>query len=126
MSTHRIKSYPRPDIINNGELLKHDIALDPENVSKGLELKENLLEHHDFEALNKKIYDLFLRWYGADFEICRVLKPDPFHGSKPFLELYPSTYIYYFVSCVLTMTVYRKKEIQTPESEVNGFERRRE
>lgn len=63
-----------------------------EALSKGeiFELKENLLEHHDFEAISRHIYFAFYQWYGCDFEITRILKRDPSDPTKCYLELYPS------------------------------------
>ena len=61
-----------------------------------LELKENLLEHHDYEAVSKKVYDVLAKWYGSDFEISRMLRPDPFRDNKPYLELYPSKLCFNF------------------------------
>jgi len=53
------------------------------------ELKENLLEHHDFEAVSKHVYFAFYQWYCCDFEITRMLKQDPSDPQKCFLDLYP-------------------------------------
>jgi hypothetical protein len=65
-------------------LLKHDAIAGPEAQGLELELKENLVEHHDFETGNKKIYEPLSRWYGSDFEICRAFKLDPFNSDKLF------------------------------------------
>jgi hypothetical protein len=54
-----------------------------------LELKENLLEHHDFEAVSHDVYEAFVKWYTCDYDIPRVLKPDPAHPQKLCLDLYP-------------------------------------
>ncbi len=56
---------------------------DPKAPDLELELKENLLEDHEFEAVNKKIYEILSKWYGSDFEICRALRSDPFRRDKP-------------------------------------------
>jgi hypothetical protein len=85
-----MKSYNKPGKIINKGLLKNDIILDLGNMSADLELKDNLLEHHDYEALPQKIFDQLSRWYGSDFEIARPLRPDPFRDYKYYLELYPS------------------------------------
>ena len=82
--------YPRPGPINNRELIKQEVLLNLGNLTPELELKDNLLEHHDYEAVSKKIYDVLAKWYGFDFEICRMLKPDPFRENQPYLDLYPS------------------------------------
>lgn len=86
--------YPRPGPINNRELLREDAVSDLSSIVPELELKENLLEHHDYIGVNKKVYDVLAHWYGSDFEICRVLKPDPFQENKSYLELYPSKHLY--------------------------------
>lgn len=85
-----IALYPRPGPISNKELLQQEAHYDLGKLTAELELKDHLLEHHDYEKVSKKIYDVLAKWYGADFEICRVLRPDPFLGNKPYLELYPS------------------------------------
>jgi hypothetical protein len=60
-------------------------------------LKDNLLEHHDFEAVNKRVFDAFLNWYGCDFAINRLLRLDPARPGKYLLDLYPSkTMLKYF------------------------------
>ena len=87
--------YPRPGPISNKELLHHEALSDLESLTSDLELKENLLEHHDYEAVNQRVYEVLARWYGSDFEICRVLRPDPFRDNKPYLELYPSKFLEY-------------------------------
>lgn len=85
-----MKSYSKPAKIINKILLKNDLILDLGTMSADLELKDNLLEHHDFEAIPQKIFDQLARWYGCDFEISRFLRPDPFRNNKLFLDLYPS------------------------------------
>ena len=82
--------YRRPGSINNRELLRDDAVSDLTNFTPELELKENLLEHHDYIGVNKKVFDVLANWYGSDFEICRIMKPDPFQQNKSYLELYPS------------------------------------
>lgn len=59
---------------------------------KRLILKENLLEHLDFEAVPKHIYVQLRKWYDADFEILRSLKKDPACHTQMFLELYPGCF----------------------------------
>jgi len=62
-----------------------------ETVSKSSdpELKDNLLEHHDFEAINSNVYEHLVNWYGCDYDIPKLLRPDPTHPNKLYLELYP-------------------------------------
>ena len=60
-----------------------------------LELKENLLEHHDYEAVSKFIFRYLKKWYGVDYEIIRFLKMDPVAPSQLYLELYPGILIFF-------------------------------
>ena len=83
-------------MITNRDLLRQEILCDLGNITPDLELKENLLEHHDFEAVSKKIYDVLVKWYSSDFEICRVLRLDPFRNNKLYLDLYTSKKIISF------------------------------
>jgi hypothetical protein len=48
------------------------------------------LEHHDFEALDVPVYENLVNWYGCDFDIPKLLRPDPTHPERLYLELYPS------------------------------------
>ena len=54
-----------------------------------LELKDNLLEHHDYEAVCGKVFEQLGKWYGYDFEVVRVLRFDQFREYKLSLDLYP-------------------------------------
>ena len=58
-------------------------------IGKRLILKENLLEHHDYEAVSKNVFRYLKKWYGVDYEIVRFLKRDPLDDKKLCLELYP-------------------------------------
>lgn len=49
-----------------------------------------MLEHHDYEAIPKEIYNELKKWYGVDIDIVRFLKTDPMDANKLFLEKYPS------------------------------------
>ena len=71
-------------------LLKNEIVKDLSNITSELDLKDNLLEHHDYVALDNKIFHALKKWYGCDFEIVRSLKFDRFHPKKLVLDLYPS------------------------------------
>lgn len=57
--------------------------------SSKIKLKENLLEHLDFEAIPKHIYLHLKKWYGTDYDIMRFLKKNPEDENMLFLELYP-------------------------------------
>ena len=58
-------------------------------LGKRICLKENILEHHNYEALPKSIFRYLKKWYGVDYEIVRFLKKDPIDDKKLYLELYP-------------------------------------
>jgi len=81
--------YPRPSRINNRILLKNEIVEDLSTLTSELELKDNLLEHHDYVLLSNNVFDVVKKWYGCDFEIVRAMKVDLFHPEKLQLDLYP-------------------------------------
>lgn len=58
---------------------------------KNIQLKDNLLDHYDYEAIPKKMYHYLKLWYEVDQEIVRFLKEDPaqMQGSNLYVELYP-------------------------------------
>ncbi len=51
-------------------------------------LRDNLLEHHDYEAVSKQIFRRLKNWYGCDFEIVRFIKKNEFLGELD-VDLYP-------------------------------------
>lgn len=61
-----------------------DLAL-----NRRLKLRDNLLEHHDYEAVSKQVFRYLKKWYGVDYEIVRFLKKDPIDEDRVFLDLYP-------------------------------------
>ena len=77
-----IKSRSSPGEVKNFELIKSISG-------NSVELKENLLQHHDYEAVSEKIYSCFKDWYGVDHDIKRILKVDPANKKKLVLDLYP-------------------------------------
>ena len=72
-------------------------------------LKENLLEHLDYEAIPKHIYSHLKKWYGSDFEIIRFMKNDPVHKDQVFLELYPGLII--LINSIKNCYFFRKKSL---------------
>ena len=84
-----MEGYPRPNKIINKSLVKYEVVDDLDMLPGELELKDNLLEHHDYEAVSQKVFELLAEWYGCDFEIIRYLRSDPFRDNKIFLDLYP-------------------------------------
>lgn len=84
--------YKRPGMVVNKDLVKQASLDDPKAIEYELDLKENLLEHHNYEAVSKQIFEVFLSWYGCDYEIFRVLRPNQFSDGKMYLDLYPSKF----------------------------------
>jgi len=82
--------YQRPGPITNIRLLKPD-SLEQEG-DNGIKLKENLLEHHDFEAFSEEIFKTLAEWYGCDFEIPKMLRLDPSQPYQVFLDIYPNKF----------------------------------
>jgi len=76
----------------NRLLLKYDVVEDLGALSGDLELREHLLEHHDYEVVSRKVFSVLARWYGCDFEIARGMKEDPFKKNKFYLDLYPGNF----------------------------------
>ena len=60
--------------------------------TKVIELKEGILEHYDYEAVNKRIYSYLKLWYDIDYEVVRFLKIDNSFGKNVYLELYPGNF----------------------------------
>jgi len=87
--TQHIGTYTKPGRITNRPLLKYDVVDDLGSLTGDLELREHLLEHHDYEVVSRKVFSVLARWYGCDFEIARGMKEDPFKKNKFFLDLYP-------------------------------------
>ena len=52
-------------------------------------MNDNLLEHHDYEAVSKEIYKNLKKWYNVDIDIIRFLKIDPLINNKLYLDIYP-------------------------------------
>ncbi len=61
-------------------------------------LKENLLEHHDYEAITKNVFKYLKKWYDVDYEIIRFLKKDPFNENKLALELHIGMFLILIIS----------------------------
>jgi len=61
-------------------------------VKKGLkqQLKTNLIEHFDFEALIPLVWKHFYSWYSADVQIVRKFKRDLHNRKVMRLDLYPT------------------------------------
>lgn len=72
--------YTRPSIVHNAVLLKD---------GRSMNLKENIIEHFDFEAVSPSIWKLIYSWYSADWCIMRYLKRDRVNTYGVVLDLYP-------------------------------------
>ena len=81
---------PRPGVINNTELLGVVPTGILFNIEEDYVLKPNLLEHYDYEGVNKKMFKLLKQWYGVDYELTRFLIKDPMKEGKYLLDIYPS------------------------------------
>jgi len=101
--TQHIGTYTKPGRITNRPLLKYDVVDDLGSLTGDLELREHLLEHHDYEVVSRKVFSVLARWYGCDFEIARGMKEDPFKKNKFFLDLYPGNQIFSIKREVLSL-----------------------
>ena len=52
-------------------------------------LRNDLIEHFDYEAVNQEIWQYFKAWYGTDLQVLRFIKCDNVNRNQLFLELYP-------------------------------------
>jgi len=58
-----------------------------------MNLKDNLVEHFDFEAISPAIWKYLYSWYSADWCIMRLLKRDRMNPNAAILDLYPENTI---------------------------------
>ena len=72
--------YARPQIVNNSCLLKD---------GRSMNLKENIIEHFDFEAVSPNVWKYIYSWYSADWCIMRQLRRDRVNFCGVVLDLYP-------------------------------------
>ena len=54
-----------------------------------------MLEHIDYEAVSKKIFENLKSWDGVDYEIIRFIKIDLSMKDHLFLDLYPEKIMSY-------------------------------
>ena len=52
-------------------------------------LKDDLIEHFDFEAVNIEIWSYFKSWYDCDLQLLRFVKNDNVNSNQLYLDLYP-------------------------------------
>lgn len=58
-----------------------------------MNLKENIVEHFDFEAVSPNVWRFLYSWYSADWCIMRFVKRDKVNSFGVVLDLYPETMI---------------------------------
>lgn len=75
--------YQKPGKIFN------DFLLDRTAKGNQQKLRENLVEHFDFEAVSAAIWLHFYSWYSADCQVVRYMKKDKLNSKSFILELYP-------------------------------------
>ena len=56
---------------------------------RSMNLKDNIVEHFDFEAVSPCVWKYIYSWYSADWCIMRTLKRDKMTTNGVFLDLYP-------------------------------------
>jgi len=54
-----------------------------------MNLKDNIVEHFDFEAVSPVVWKYIYSWYSADWCIMRNLKRDKTTPNGVILDLYP-------------------------------------
>ncbi|CDW89100.1 ubiquitin carboxyl-terminal hydrolase 32 [Stylonychia lemnae] len=72
--------YEKPGIIQNQDLLKN---------GRSMHLKDNIVEHFDYEAVPALVWKYLYSWYSADWCIMRQMKKDRVNAFGVFLDLYP-------------------------------------
>ena len=58
-----------------------------------MNLKENIIEHFDFEAVSPSVWRYVYSWYSSDWCIMRFVKRDKVNTFGVILELYPEVII---------------------------------
>jgi hypothetical protein len=56
---------------------------------RSMNLKDNIVEHFDFEAVSTAVWKYIYSWYSADWCIMRNIKRDRTTPNGVYLELYP-------------------------------------
>ena len=54
-----------------------------------MRLKDNLIEHFDYESLYPIVWKHLYSWYSADIQLVRNLKKDALNRHVMILDLYP-------------------------------------
>lgn len=105
-------------MIINKDLLCEGYFADPKALEYEIDLKANLLEHHDYEAVSRQIFEVLNSWYGCDYEIFRVLRPNPFGDGKMYLDLYPSRFNLLYLSLKRNLEKKFKRKPLTTQAEL--------
>jgi len=59
-----------------------------------MNLKDNIIEHFDYEAVGSAVWKHLYSWYSADWCIMRYLKRDKVTRKGLMLDLYPENSAY--------------------------------
>lgn len=73
---NQVNSVDTKPIYNKpGKIINKDLILNCKDREEGafLELRQDLMEHHDYEAITQEMWKYMRSWYGYDFAICRYL-----------------------------------------------------
>jgi hypothetical protein len=54
-----------------------------------MHLKENLIEHFDFEAITPSVWKYLYAWYSSDWCILRYVRADSSNTHGVIIDLYP-------------------------------------
>ena len=63
--------------------------LSKSNKGQHQRLRDNLIEHFDYEALYPVVWKHLYSWYSADIQVVRNLKKDVLNRHVMILDLYP-------------------------------------
>ena len=77
------------DLCTNTEHANLKDRLSSEGIFQVIRLKEDLIEHHDYEAVTVEVWRYLSSWYSYDVLIPRFLAYDSRTG-KTYLDLYQS------------------------------------
>lgn len=85
--------YKKPAMIRNQALLKnpsqqHNQAQKHVN-HLFISLKDELIEHFDYQAVSNDVWTYLKAWYDCDFPILRYVKRDLVNHEQLYLEVYP-------------------------------------
>lgn len=84
------EEYKKPGKIRNQPLLPDSNMYQPNHMKNlYISIKQNLIEHFDYEVVPADIWAYFKSWYDYDFAILRYVKRDNMNTDKLYLELYP-------------------------------------